>query len=275
MSAPSRAAAGARMPTFFIPHGAGPCFFMDWNPPDEFDAMAAFLRAIAATLPQPPRAILVVTAHWLAPQVTVGSAARPGMIFDYYGFPPHTYTLAYPAPGEPALAARVAGLLDAAGVAVATDAERGFDHGTFIPLMLMFPTADVPVVQLSLRQDLDAEAHLQVGAALAPLRDEGVLIIGSGMSWHNLRARGDARNGPVSEVFDAWLGAAVEADPDTRRAALADWENAPGARLCHPPGAEEHLLPLMVSAGAAGTDAGRRVYGERCMDVALSGYRFG
>lgn len=274
-SAPAADPAAGRMPAFFIPHGAGPCFFMDWDPPGEFDRMAAFLRAIAATLPQRPRAIVVATAHWLAPRFTVGAAARPGMIHDYHGFPPHTYALHYPAPGEPALAARIAGLLAAAGVAAASDAERGFDHGTFIPLMLMFPAADIPVVQLSLRRDLDAAAHLHAGAALAPLRDEGVLIVGSGMSWHNLRARGDARNGPVSAVFDAWLGAAVEATPDARHAALAGWADAPGARFCHPPGAEEHLLPLLVAAGAAGADPGRRVYGERCMGVSLSGYRFG
>jgi aromatic ring-opening dioxygenase catalytic subunit (LigB family) len=248
---------------------------MDWNPPGIWDAMAGFLRGIAGTLPQAPRAILVVTAHWQEADFTVGSAAQPGMLYDYFGFPPHTYELRYPAPGEPALAARVASLLATAGLAARTDGERGFDHGTFIPLLLMFEKADVPVVQLSLRHDLDPAAHLQAGRALAPLRDEGVLIVGSGMSFHNMRGYGDPRFAPVSDTFDAWLTEACTAPPAERTAALTAWEQAPQARLCHPPRAEEHLLPLMVAAGAADLDPGRKVFSDRVMETTLSAFRFG
>ena len=265
----------ARMPTWFIPHGAGPCFFMDWNPPDAWDKMAHFLRTLPESLPARPSAIVMVSAHWLQPGFGVTSGAQPELVFDYHGFPPHTYQLQYPAPGQPALAARIAGLLSEAGLPSLQDAERGFDHGMFIPQLLMFPKADIPVVQFSLHQNLDPLLHLQAGQALAPLRDEGVLIIGSGMSFHNMRGYGDPRFGPVSDQFDAWLTQAVEADPATRHTALAQWDLAPAARLCHPPRAEEHLLPLMVVAGAAGQDLGRKAFNDRVLETSLSRFVFG
>lgn len=266
-----------RMPTLYIPHGAGPCFFMDWNPPDAWDATAAYLRSIAGSLPQRPKAIVLVTAHWLAPQFTAGSAAQPGMLFDYYGFPPHTYQLRYPAPGAPALAERVTGLIQAAGLPAAQDSERGYDHGVFIPMLLAFPDADIPVLQLSLLQDLDPEAHLAMGRALAPLRDEGVLIIGSGMSFHNMRAYGDPRATPVSQQFDAWLSETVALPEPERTARLARWDSAsgPAGRLSHPPRAEEHLLPLLVVAGAAADDAGQRDFSDEVMATTISAFRFG
>jgi aromatic ring-opening dioxygenase catalytic subunit (LigB family) len=271
----SSAATSPRQPTLYIPHGGGPCFFMDWNPPGTWDRMAAFLRGLAATLPQRPRAVLLVSGHWLTPAFTAGSHPHPPLIYDYYGFPEHTYQLQYPAAGEPVLARRVQALLAAASLPAAEDAQRGYDHGVFIPFKLVFPEADVPVVQLSLLASLEAEAHLAAGRALLPLRDEGVLIVGSGMSFHNMRAYGDPRFGPVSDTFDAWLTGAVEAAPAEREARLARWDEAPAARLSHPPRAEEHLLPLMVAAGAAGDDRGRRIFSDRVMETTISGYRFG
>ncbi|WP_326428378.1 class III extradiol ring-cleavage dioxygenase [Stutzerimonas frequens] len=267
--------AGQTMPTLFVPHGAGPCFFMDWNPPTAWNAMAGFLKGIAATLPARPTAIVLVSGHWLQPSFSVTRAARPTLIYDYHGFPPHTYELRYPAPGEPALAARIAGLLDAAALGGREDAQRGFDHGMFIPLKLMFPDADIPVVQLSLRSDLDPQAHLAAGQALRALRDEGVLIVGSGMSFHNMRGYGDPRFAAISDEFDHWLTAAVELPPGERARALQRWEDAPAARLCHPPRAEEHLIPLLVAAGAAGDSNGRKVFSDRVMHTTLSAYRFG
>lgn len=264
-----------RMPAWFIPHGGGPCFFMDWNPPDLWKGMETFLRGLPAQLPDSPTAIVVVTAHWQGASFLVGTSPRPGMLYDYHGFPPHTYRLQYPAPGHPDLAGRVRRRLADAGLPVGEDAQRGYDHGTFIPLMLMFPAAGIPVVQLSLHAGLDPALHLQAGAALESLRNEGVLLVGSGMSFHNMQAYGDARFGPVSAAFDAWLGEVVAAPGPERRAALAEWERAPGARLCHPPRAEEHLIPLMVVAGAAGDDAGHCVYRERVMHTLISGFRFG
>lgn len=262
-------------PVLFIPHGGGPCFFMEWSPADTWNGLAEFLRGVAATLAARPKAIVLVSAHWQTRGFSATAAAQPGLIYDYYGFPEHTYQLTYPAPGAPALAERIAALIASAGFESGVDATRGFDHGMFIPLKVMFPEADIPVVQLSLREDLDPAAHLAMGETLAALRAEGVLIIGSGMSFHNMRGYGDARYTPPSQAFDDWLSAAVEAEPDARSAALRDWAGAPFAHHCHPAGHEEHLLPLMVAAGAAGQDRGRQVYSQRVMQTQLSAYRFG
>ncbi len=267
-----------RLPALFVPHGGGPCFFMDPPPadPHAWDAMASYLRGIAASVGTKPRAILVISAHWETPRPTVMTAEHPSMLFDYYGFPEHTYRLTYPAPGSPVLASRVRALLSAAGIASDEDPARGYDHGVFVPFLLMFPEADIPVVQLSLRADLDPAAHLAIGRALAPLRDEGVLIVGSGMSYHNLRRfwSTDAQDVDAARAFDAWLAAAVEVrDCAERDARLADWANAPGARTAHP--RSEHLLPLMVAAGAGGEDRGSRTYSDRIFGKAVSGFQFG
>lgn len=260
-------------PTLFIPHGAGPCFFMDWarGPADTWDAMGAWLRGLVASLPEWPKAILAISGHWEADRFTVGSAPRPGLIFDYYGFPEHTYRLTFDAPGSPALAARVRQLLGEAGFATAEDSERGYDHGVFVPLKLVTPDADIPVVQLSLRSDLDPDAHYAAGRALAPLRDEGVLIVGSGMSWHNMRGFSPAFT-ERSRAFDGWLGEALS-DPEGREAAIGGWASAPYAREAHP--REEHLAPLFVAAGAGHGEPGRVAFRDEVMDVAVSALRFG
>ena len=265
----------ARMPVLFIPHGAGPCFFMDWNPADTWYKMADFLKHLASTLPSRPSAIVLVSAHWLEPRFSLTGHARPPLIYDYSGFPSHTYELTYPTPGDPALAGRAAQLLEQAGLEAEVEAERGFDHGMFIPLKLVFPSADIPVVQLSLRHDMDPAAHLAAGRALAALRDENILIIGSGMSFHNMRGYGDTRYTPLSAEFDEWLTAAVESPQEQRTALLQAWTQAPHARHCHPPGGEEHLIPLLVAAGAADTSQGCKIYSERVMETTLSAYRFG
>jgi aromatic ring-opening dioxygenase catalytic subunit (LigB family) len=237
--------------------------------------MADFLRHLAASLPRTPQAIVMVSAHWLTRDVTVTSAAQPALIYDYFGFPPHTYELTYPAPGAPALAAQIVTMLSAAGIACASDPQRGFDHGMFIPLKLIFPKADIPVVQLSLNDSLNPHQQLAVGHALQGLRAQDVLIIGSGMSFHNMRAYGNPKYAPVSDAFDQWLTQAVEAPAPQRERLLSDWTQAPGARDCHPPRAEEHLLPLMTAAGAGGSDVGRKVFSDRVMETTLSAFTFG
>lgn len=264
----------ARMPTLFIPHGGGPCFFMD-DPDGVWTGMGDYLRGIAARLPAKPKAILVISAHWEEAAATVQTAAQPALIYDYYGFPEHTYRLTYPAPGDAGLAARIDALLAEAGIASAQDSQRGYDHGVFIPLKVMYPDADIPVVQMSLRHDLDPAFHSRLGQALEPLRDEGVLIVGSGLSYHNLRYfRGLSTVKPEAKAFDDWLGLTVaDPDPDKRAAGLAQWASAPGGRFCHP--REEHLLPLMVASGAGGNDPGRRTYGEMVMGNAVSAFEFG
>ncbi|MGF1464489.1 MAG: DODA-type extradiol aromatic ring-opening family dioxygenase [Sandaracinaceae bacterium] len=248
-----------RMPTAFVPHGGGPwpVLRLAAMGDDETDALASYMRSIASAPPVPPRALLVVSAHWEEEVPTVNVAPSPGLLFDYANFPEAAYELTWPASGDPALAARVADLLTGAGFEVASAAERGLDHGVFIPLLLAYPDADVPVVQLSLMADLDPERHLAVGRALAPLRDEGVYVLGSGNSFHNLRALfgGDASHRPLAEAFDRWLEETVAGPAGERAERLRRWPEAPAARACHP--REEHLLPLMVAAGAAGDDRGR------------------
>lgn len=262
-------------PVLFIPHGGGPCFFMDWDPPETWTNMAAYLKNIANTLPEKPKAILLISAHWQSNEFRVTAAEQPSLIFDYYGFPTHTYELTYPAPGQPDLAMKVSTLLKNAGHTVLPDVARGFDHGMFIPLKLMFPDADIPVVQLSLNNNLDPALHIAAGEALRSLRHEGVLIVGSGMSFHNMRGYGDPRFTAPSEAFGNWLTQAVLAEPVQRNQALTEWQKAPFAEMCHPTGYEEHLLPLMVSAGAAGTHRGQLVYSEQVMKTQLSAYQFG
>jgi len=218
--------------------------------------------------------VLVVTGHWEADRFSVQSGERPGMIYDYSGFPPHTYSVKYEAPGAPAVARRVEALLGGAGIPVALDAERGFDHGTFTPLAVMYPDADVPVVQLSIKAGYDPKEHLAAGRALRALRDEGVLVVGSGLSWHNLGMMGAAARAP-SEAFDGWLDATMRSEPAERTRRLEGWEDAPAARIAHPQ--EDHFIPLFVALGAAEDEAATRVYHERDFmgGVTASSYRFG
>ncbi len=242
------------------------------DPNGIWTGMEAYLRSIAGSLPVAPRAILIISGHWEARSFAfTGAQDHPGLIFDYYGFPKETYQLSWPAPGAPWLAQRGAGLLRAAGLPTEIDPDRGFDHGVFVPMKVAFPDADVPVVQMSLLSGLDPDLHQAAGRALAPLRDEGVLIIGSGMSFHNLRAYGDPRAEAPSRAFDNWLSQAATAPADQRASELNAWEAAPFARLSHP--REEHLLPLMVAAGASGS-AGQKDYGELVLGTALSAFRY-
>jgi aromatic ring-opening dioxygenase catalytic subunit (LigB family) len=267
--------ASTQLPTFFIPHGAGPCFFMDWTrgPADTWDKTAAFLKGLIDSLDQKPRGIVLVSGHWEMPQFSVTAAAKPELIFDYGGFPPHTYQLRHDAPGDPVLADHVRALLSEAGIESLSDPVRGWDHGVFIPMKLIDPDAAIPIVQLSLRRGLDPAAHMAVGEALAPLRREGILLIGSGMSFHNMRGYGDARFGPVSDQFDDWLTTTLESAASDRGDQLKQWAAAPGGRLSHP--REEHLAPLFVVAGAAPGEPGRKVFSDRVLETTISAYRFG
>ena len=265
----------SRQPAIFIPHGGGPCFWIEFPPPfgpHAWDKLKDYLSGLVASLPERPKAFLVVTAHWETAQPTVSVNAKPGMLYDYYGFPEHTYRLTYPAPGAPDLAAEVKQLIEAAGLPVATDSERGFDHGVFVPFLIIDPKAEIPVVMLSLRHDLDPSFHIKLGKALAPLRDEGAAIVGSGMSFHDLRHFQDG-DGAASATFDAWLDETAKAPARERDARLAAWDKAPAARACHP--REEHLLPLMVVAGAAGDSQGKHEFRDVIGGKVISGFRFG
>jgi aromatic ring-opening dioxygenase catalytic subunit (LigB family) len=236
-------------------------------------ALGDFLRNLPATLPERPQAILAVSGHWEEPAFTVNTGEAPPLLYDYYGFPEHTYRLSYPAPGAPELAQQVRGLLTEGGFQSQENSERGFDHGVFVPMLLVDPQASIPVLQLSLQRSLDPALHLAVGKALAPLRDEGVLIVGSGMSYHNMRGFGPGFEA-ASVQFDDWLTQAVtEPDAAKREAALARWQHAPQARTSHP--REEHLIPLMVAAGAGDGEAGSKIFEGRIPNVTISAFRFG
>jgi len=262
------------LPTFFVSHGGGPWPWMEDASGGAHARLAASLRGIPALIGERPAAVLMVSAHWEAPEFTVMTSPRPGMLYDYGGFPEHTFHVRYAAPGAPGVAARVRALLAGAGIASREDAERGFDHGLFAPMAVIFPEADVPVLQLSLRRGLDPRAHLALGRALAPLRAEGVAIIGSGLSFHNLRTFGPQAREP-SAAFDAWLDRSLHLPSEERSQALIDWEQAPAARLAHP--REEHLLPLMVAVGAAHDEAATRIYHQEDFfgGITVSSWMFG
>jgi aromatic ring-opening dioxygenase catalytic subunit (LigB family) len=262
-----------RLPTFFLSHGGGPWPFMDGDYRRAHAKLEASLQALPATLPAKPKAILMVSAHWEETAFTVMNSPAPGMLYDYGGFPPHTYDVVYPAPGDPVLAERAVALIEAAGLPAGRNAQRGFDHGAFCTLVPMYPGAEVPVVQLSLKRGLSPADHMALGRALSPLRDEGVLILGSGFSFHNLRMYGMAGREP-SAAFDGWLQSALPS-PAGRAERLLAWAQAPAARIAHP--REEHLLPLMVAAGAAEGEAASCNYHETEFmgGVTASSFRFG
>ena len=261
------------MPVLYIPHGGGPCFFVDLGFGDTWEGLATWLKNLASTLPRKPKAMLIISAHWEEPEITVNSAPQPGLLYDYYGFPPESYEIKYGAPGSPQLAEEVLRLLTKANIRSRTNCQRGLDHGVFVPFKLIYPDADIPIVQLSLKRGLDPAYHLKLGEALAPLRKDGVLIVGSGMSYHNLR-HFNKDGAKYSIAFDDWLSAAVcHNDPIKRWQLLTDWQIAPSAREAHP--REEHLIPLLVAAGAAACEVGKRDYSERIMGLAISSFQFG
>ena len=271
----------SRLPTLFIPHGGGPCFFMNWDPPDTWHRMAEYLRRVPDDVGVRPRALVVISGHWEEKVVTIQNNSAPPLLYDYYGFPESTYQITFPAPGAPEIATRISELLKAAGIECTYDHARGFDHGVFVPLKVAFPKADVPIVQVSLLASMDPAEHIRLGQALAPLRDEGVLIVGSGMSYHNMRtlmshmlgSNGRAPN-VGSRRFDDWLEQLLtRMTPNERVAELTYWDAAPAARDAHP--REEHLLPLHVAVGAAGNDPGRRMLKDVAMGAVELAFQFG
>ncbi|CAG8999165.1 MAG: 4,5-DOPA dioxygenase extradiol [Candidatus Celerinatantimonas neptuna] len=262
----------SRLPTFFLSHGGGPWPWMS-EYGDVYAQMAESFAQIPQSLPETPKAILVVTAHWEASHFTVSSAEHPGMLYDYYGFPEHTYRVHYSAPGDPQLANRVAEQLDKAGIEAGLDSKRGYDHGTFTPLAVIYPDADIPVVQLSIRSDFDLKTHFAVGEVLRPFRDEGILIIGSGLTYHNLRRFSASAQKP-SQEFDQWLKQTLELPEQQRHRQLDQWELAPSARIAQP--REDHLMPLWVALGAASDGSVDTFYRQHDFfgGITVSSYRF-
>ena len=267
------ASASRKGRVLLIPHGGGPMPVL--GEPNHKE-LTHWLKTFPKRLPK-FSAIVLFSAHWEEKVPTITSGANPSLIYDYYGFPKESYALKYPAPGHPELARRIGGLLSGAGVPNQLDDKRGFDHGMFIPLLLMYPDASIPVVQVSLSSSLDPALHIKIGAALAPLLEEDILILGSGFTFHNLRAL----FGPASErkkpneAFEAFLKETLlspSLSTEERSQRLVQWETAPGARYCHP--REEHLIPLHVCFGAANGAPAEQVFDGEVM-AKTSGYLWG
>jgi len=260
-------------PIIYIPHGGGPMPLL--NEPNH-KGLIDFLKGLTTQLGQ-PKAILVISAHWEEDIATVSSALQPDMIYDYYGFPEESYQLTYPAPGAPQLAQKIVTLLKQQGIKAKTDPKRGFDHGTFVPLKLLFPAANIPVVQLSLINDLDPKTQINLGKAIAELAEQDVLIVGSGLSFHNLQVlmSKDPAVLEKSRTFDNWLNHVIIDKALTwqeREDALVNWIDAPQARFAHP--REEHLLPLHVCFGAAQKAdlSATNIFNETFLSTQVSGF---
>jgi aromatic ring-opening dioxygenase catalytic subunit (LigB family) len=255
----------------YLSHGGGPLPLLGDEGQRE---MVANLESIASQIAK-PSAIIVISAHWEESKPTITSGVTPELIYDYYGFPQESYAIEYPAPGNPALAQKIFELLANSGIEAVQDAQRGFDHGLFVPLKIMYPEADIPCVQVSLVNSLNPDQHIQLGEALAGLADDNVLVIGSGFSFHNLKAffapTTDASRA-MNEAFEQWLIDICSSDDlseEERAQQLANWEAAPAARYCHP--REEHLLPLHVCYGFARQPA-KQVFTFEVMGKQASAY---
>ena len=255
-----------RLPVVFVSHGAPDALL---KAPDTVE----YWRTIGQTLPE-PKGILVVSAHWEAHQPTVSVATQPTTIYDFSGFSPQLYSMKYPTPGAPELAKRVVSLLEPLGLKTGLNANRGLDHGAWVPLTAMYPFANIPVTQLSLTHHMDATSHYEIGRALAPLRDEGILIIGSGavthnFGWLNWQAKSDQAPYPKASIFSEWVAHQIA---EKNVSALFDYRSVPYGAESHP--TEEHFMPLFVALGAAGQDMAIRyqpsfAYGGLSMDAYL------
>jgi len=255
----------------FLPHGGGPLpLFGDKGHLE----MISFLQKITASIPT-PSAILMISAHWEEQEVTITSANNPELLYDYTGFPSETYEITYPAPGDPGLAKKIQNLLKDNGINAHLDDQRGFDHGMFVPLKLMYPEAQIPCIQISLVKGLDATTHIKMGQALSSLNQENLLVVGSGLSFHNMQAfmtpsadSADRQN----EAFESWLidtctnSLLAETERNKR---LINWSEAPSARYCHP--REEHLIPLHICYGMAQSVA-KLVFEGKVMGKKTSAY---
>lgn len=263
------------MPVFYLSHGGGPWPWMDQGPQRYADLQRS-LELIPSQLPEPPKAILMVSAHWETQgQFLVQAHPNPPMVYDYYNFPEHTYHIRYPAVGDPDLALQVQQLLAKADLPADLDYERGFDHGAFVPAFVMYPNANIPMVQLSIDASYDPALHMQLGQTTRSLREHGVLIIASGASYHNLRMLGPEGAQP-SVQFDSWLEyAMLNASFDERQQLMMDWESAPAARFSH--AREDHLVPLFVAVGAASeSDPVTRILNTTSSSgIMNASYRFG
>ena len=260
-------------PVLFLPHGGGPLPLLgDKN----HESLITFLKNISLKL-ETPDVILLVSAHWEEQTPTLTGGDAPALIYDYYGFPDEAYHLQYATQGSPKLAEKIKDLCASSGIIISINQQRGYDHGMFVPLLLMYPQANIPCIQLSLQKNLDPEFHIELGKTLSSLREQNVLVIGSGLSFHNMQVFfSPAESSKKQSVeFDEWLTATCASDDlsfSERENRLIDWEEAPSARFCHP--RAEHLLPLHVCFGAACETSGKAeiVFNDDILGHRASGF---
>ena len=250
----------------FVPHGGGPLPLLS-DPAHQ--KLISFLKEIPSKLHQPDL-ILVISAHWEESNTVVFGTGEIPLLYDYYGFPEKAYQIQYPVPGSEEKALDLVSVLEGAGISSTFNQKRGYDHGVYVPLALMYPEANIPVIQISLMKSLDPRQHLELGAALSPLLEENILILGSGFSLHNMRAfdwQNPQSSDPLNDSFQDWLISVCTASSgkQDRDEQLSNWESAPNSRYCHP--REEHLLPLHVCAGLAEDNA------EKVFDDSILGKR--
>lgn len=250
-------------PVLYLPHGGGPLPLL--GDPNH-QALTQFITGLGNKL-APPAAILVISAHWETAQPALTAADNPALLFDYSGFPAQSYQLSYPAPGAPELAAEIAEKLQQAGFSPQLNTSRGWDHGVFVPLLMLRPQADIPVLQLSLLKGLDAKTHIALGEAISFLRAQNVLIIGSGMSFHNMQAFFNANLVSDAQLaaFNQYLIDSLQPQYSYAEQAqrLINWQQAPDSRLMHP--REEHLLPLHVCFGAAKGGTAQLLFNDKVL----------
>ena len=250
----------------YFSHGGGPLPIL--NDPSH-EKMIHFMKNLSPNIRR-PEAIIVFSAHWEENTVTIQSGREPELVYDYYGFPEEAYTIQYPSKGNPLLAEKIAQLFDRNGIEWRLDDQRSYDHGSYIPLKMMYPLADIPVIQISLHHSLSPQTHLALGKALRPLLEENILIIGSGFSFHNMsrfdfegrNVEDPQNNGFQDQLIDLCCH---EINEEKRWERFINWERIPGARYCHP--REEHLLPLLVCVGLSGSP------GEKIFDDSILGKR--
>ncbi|KAL0808434.1 hypothetical protein ABMA28_012896 [Loxostege sticticalis] len=252
-------------PSLFVNHGGGPNPVLGVKSNLEF---AKSLREVKNYVDfSRLKGILLVTAHWEADIVSISSGEKHELLFDYYNFPPESYEYKYGGRGDPILARKVYDALSKEGIPSRLDDKRGWDHGVFIPMMLIRPEADIPIVQVSVLKNHDAKQHYEIGKVLYQFRKDGIAVLGSGLSYHNMKSmkamRGvEIKDGELdiqNEEFDSFLNKVCTSDEQTREGLLS-WRKVPGALEAHPEGEADHFMPLVVAAGAAGPSKGRRVH---------------
>ncbi|XP_063632389.1 uncharacterized protein LOC134803520 [Cydia splendana] len=248
-------------PALFVNHGGGP---MPLLGDKDHAGLTNFLRdGVKKHVDfKNVKAIILVTAHWEENKVTISSGNHHDLYFDYYGFPPESYKYRYDAPGDPKLAARIHETLKKSGIDSRLDPSRGWDHGVFVPMILINPEANIPIIQVSVLSNQDPEQHYKLGQALHQFRKEGIAIIGSGMSYHNMREFFNSRRAGhvINKEFDDYLNDVCTAEEEKRKEGLISWREATGANEAHPPRAAEHFMPLVVVAGAGGSKPGERIF---------------